>query len=381
MILCMFSSAMLLIVLAGNAVLAFIGWELAGVSSYLLIAYAYTRNTATLNASHAFITNRIGDAGFILATACCFIWLGDTEWNHLLKNDSGLTSTQIGLIAGGFLLAAMAKSALLPFSAWISRALEGPTPSSAIFYGSLMVHAGIFLVLRLEPLFQQDQALLPILTAIGLLTFVYGFFTTLVQTDVKSSLIFSVIANVGLMLVLCGLNQFDVAAVYMLLHASYRAYQFLHAPAHMHMMSRPTRPASQLMQRWKPLYTASLQRFWLDHLTDWLVVRPTRELARDARHFEEKVVTRIIGLPAQLTAIAALNQNTIGKGQGMAGKLMQWLASILGWFEERLVLGGSGEALTKTIQHLGRYVMQIELLLSQPKYLLVLIIITFVIIL
>jgi NADH:ubiquinone oxidoreductase subunit 5 (subunit L)/multisubunit Na+/H+ antiporter MnhA subunit len=385
MIMCLFNAAMLLIMLAGNAALTFIGWELAGVSSYLLIAFAFNRDTATRNANYAFITNRIGDAGFILSIAMSFIWLGGVEWSDILRPDNGLSSLHIGLIAAGFLLAAMAKSALFPFSSWITRALEGPTPSSAIFYGSIMVHAGIYLVIRLEPLFLQDAALLPLLAIIGLLTAVYGFFSGLVQTDVKSSLMFSVISQLGLMLLLCGLGLFDLAAIYLVLHSIWRAYQFLHAPAHMHLMGRPTRPASPLIQRWNWLYTASLQRFWLDQLSHWLVTRPVQGLSRDARSFDEQVVHRIVGLPAQATDLGSLEQteahNRVGKGRGMAGKTMQGLASILCWFEEHLVLKGGGEGLSRLIQHLGGYVVDIEQLLNQPRYLLLLILITFVIIL
>jgi NADH:ubiquinone oxidoreductase subunit 5 (subunit L)/multisubunit Na+/H+ antiporter MnhA subunit len=296
-----------------------------------------------------------------------------------------MSSLHIGLIAGSFLIAAMAKSALFPFSSWISKALEGPTPSSAVFYGSLMAHAGIYLVLRLEPLFLQDAALLPLLAMIGLLTTFYGFFSGLVQTDVKSSLMLSVVSQLGLMLFLCGIGLFDLAAVYLVLHSIWRAYQFLHAPAHMHLMSRPTRPVNRFIQARQWLYTASLQRFWLDQVTHWLLIKPIQELSRDARNFDERVVHRLVGLPAQATDIASLEQveahNRVGKGQGMAGKIMEWLASVLGWFEEHLVLKGGGEGLTRLIQHLGSYVVAIEQLLNQPRYLLILIITTFVIIL
>lgn len=385
MIMGLFSSGMLLIVMAGNAVLTFIGWELAGVSSYLLIAYAFDRPNATANANQAFITNRIGDAGFIIAIAFSFIWLGGVEWTDILEGKMGVTRLHIGLIAGGFLLAAMAKSALVPFSSWIAKALEGPTPSSAIFYGSLMVHAGIYLIIRLEPLIMQDTALLPLLLFIGVITAIYGFFTGLVQTDVKSSLMFSVTFQAGLMLVLCGMALFHIATIYLVLHAIWRAYQFLLAPSHMHLISQPTREISPSIKRWQLLYTASLQRFWLDHLARWLLVNPVKNLSRDMRSFEDKVVTRIVGLPAQASTVSSLGhmepEDRVGKGRGLAGGLMQWLASGLSWFEEHLVLKSSDESLLRLIQHLGQYVVKIDELLSQPRYLLILIIASFVVIL
>ena len=385
MIMSLFNGAMLLIMLAGNAVLAFIGWELAGVSSFLLIAYAFNRDNATANATQAFVTNRIGDAGFTMSIALCFIWFGSVEWSDILNTQSGLSSLHIGMIAGGFIIAALIKSALVPFSPWIVRALEGPTPSSAIFYGSLMVHAGIYLLIRLEPLLMQDQALLPLLAFVGLLTLFYGFFSGLVQTDVKSALMFSVISQTGLMVFLIGIQQFTLATVYMVLHAIWRAYQFLNAPSHMHQMTRPTRPVSPVIQHWRWLYTASIKRFWLDPLVSWLIVNPLKQLSRDARHFDDTVVTRIVGLPAQASEVKssdqAENQKHVGFGRGMAGKLMQHLASAMAWFEEHLVLKSAGSGLLGMIQHLGRYVLHIEGLLSQPRYLIILIIATFVVIL
>ncbi|MCW8955488.1 MAG: proton-conducting transporter membrane subunit [Gammaproteobacteria bacterium] len=385
MIMSLFNGAMLLIMLAGNAVLTFIGWELAGISSYLLIGYAFNRSQATANATQAFVTNRIGDAGFTMSIALSFIWFGSVEWSDILNSQSGLSSLHIGMIAGGFILAALIKSALVPFSPWISRALEGPTPSSAIFYGSLMVHAGIYLLIRLEPLLMQDQALLPILAFLGLLTLLYGFFSGLIQTDVKSALMFSVISQVGLMVFLIGIKQFTLATIYMVLHAIWRAYQFLNAPSQMHQMTRPTRPVNSLIQRWRWLYIASIKRFWLDSLANWLIVKPLKQLSRDARHFDDTVVTRIVGLPAQASEVKssdlAENQNHVGFGRGIAGKLMQHLASALAWFEEHLVLKSAGAGLLGIIQHLGHYVLHIEALLSQPRYLIILIIATFVVIL
>ncbi|MCK5359078.1 MAG: hypothetical protein KAJ95_00545, partial [Gammaproteobacteria bacterium] len=196
MILLLFTSAMQLIVLAGNSVLAFVGWELAGISSYLLIAYAWDRPVATSNATAAFITNRIGDTGFIAGIVLSVLWLGGSEWS-MLNNTADLENLQIDLIVGCFLLAALAKSAQLPFSGWITRALEGPTPSSAIFYGSLMVHSGVYLLLRLEPLLSQAPPMMTLIAVLGLMTALYGWITGFVQTDIKTSLMLSTISQAG----------------------------------------------------------------------------------------------------------------------------------------------------------------------------------------
>jgi NADH:ubiquinone oxidoreductase subunit 5 (subunit L)/multisubunit Na+/H+ antiporter MnhA subunit len=394
LILLIFISAMQLIVLAGSSVLAFVGWEMAGLSSYLLIGYAWDRPVATANATTAFITNRIGDAGFILGITLSIIWLGGSEWS-MLENTGELENLQIDLIVGCFLIAALAKSAQLPFSAWIARALEGPTPSSAIFYGSLMVHAGVYLLLRLEPLLSQAQPMMVLIAVLGLLTALYGWLAGLVQTDIKSSLMFSTTSQVGLMLLWIGMGWFDLAAWHLVLHAMWRAYQFLSAPAMMHMVSRSARPVPAWLARLRWLHTAALQRFWLDSLANWLLVRPTISLARDIQDFDDQVVSRAVGLPNQASAISSLQHgearkqgtsgssmtSDVGQAPGVLGHIMESLASALYWFEDRLVLKGGGEGLMTVIDRLGVYANHIERLLSQPRYLLLLIMATFIVIL
>jgi len=143
------------------------------------------------------------------------------------------------------------------------------------------------------------------------------------------------------------------------------------------------------------LYNAALQRFWLDPLADWLLVRPTRYLARDVQNLDEQVVSRAIGLPAQASELSALGgcgvsgkgayvnlaEGDIVGGRGILGGILEWAASVLHWFEEHLVLRGGGEGLVRAIQRIGAFAMQIEELLSQPRYLLLLIMATFAVIL
>jgi NADH:ubiquinone oxidoreductase subunit 5 (subunit L)/multisubunit Na+/H+ antiporter MnhA subunit len=372
-ILCLFAGAMLLIVLAGNAVLAFIGWEVAGLASYLLIAYAHDRPTATANATRAFVTNRFGDAGFIVAIAMSIFWLHALDWPGMERAAEHLGSLAAGVVGGGFVLAALAKSAQMPFAAWIGRALEGPTPSSAVFYGSLMVHAGVFLILRIEPVVSRSPALMLVLVVLGLLTAIYGLVVGLVQTDVKSALIFSTQAQVGLMFAECGLGLFDLAAWHMALHASWRAWQFLSAPAYMHMADGAARPVPRWLGRSRRVYTAALQRFWLDPVADALLVRTTQRLGRDVQTFDEQMVDRVIG--------RAGAPRDFLHAHGIFGRALERLAEALHWFEVRLVLSSGGEGLTRGLRHLGAYLILADRLLGQPRYLLLLIVITFIVIL
>jgi NADH:ubiquinone oxidoreductase subunit 5 (subunit L)/multisubunit Na+/H+ antiporter MnhA subunit len=391
MMLSVFTAAMLVISFAGNAVFMFIAWELAGLSSYLLIAYSWQRDVATNNANRAFVTNRIGDAGFIIGITFSFFWLGTVEWEAM---STIITSKiHVGIIMFGFMVAAFAKSAQFPFSAWISRALEGPTPSSAVFYGSLMVHAGVYLLLRLEPLLVQVPSLMLFITIIGAITAFYAYVVGLVQTDVKSSFMFSTLSQVGLMMIWIGLGWFKLALFHLVLHAIWRAYQFLHAPSFLQQVERPARPLPKWLAQNTWLYTAALQRFWLDGISDSLLTKPTRALANEVQIFDERVIDRVTGMPSQANMLSTLSgweahqkgkqtpYNQIGQGTGLFGSSLQWLARNFQRVEEGLILKGSGEGLMKAMNFFGKYFELIDDLLSQPRYLLVLIMATFVVVL
>ena len=236
--------------------------------------------------------------------------------------------------------------------------------------------------------------MMTLIAVLGLLTALYGWISGFVQTDIKTSLMLSTVSQAGLMLLWIGLGWFELAAWHLVLHAIWRAYQFLNAPSMMHMVSRAARPVPAWLSRQRWLHTAALQRFWLDPLANWLLVRPTIELSRDVQDFDDEVVSRVVGLPAQARAISSVqyweaskqdksasDANNIGQAPGMLGHIMESTASMLYWFEDRLVLKGGGEGLLGLISRLGFYANHIEHLLSQPRYLLLLIMATFIVIL
>lgn len=381
-ILSLFGAAMNLLALGGNAVLTFVGWEIAGVCSYLLIAYAYDRDTASHNATRAFLTNRVGDAGFVLGIALSFVWLGGIDWSTILGNAERLTPVQASVLAGCFLLVAAAKSAQGPFAPWIARALEGPTPSSAFSYGAVMVHAGVFLLLRLEPLFDQSPAAMALLLALGLCTALYGFLCGLVQTDVKSALVFSVTGQVGLMFLACGLGWWTLATWHLCAHALLRGYQFLSAPSLMHQtLGRRTRPVAPVLAGQRALYAAAVQRFWLEPFLDWLLVKPVQNLSRDLEAFDERVVNRLVGLPSPaVRALSSLAQweeqrlgalqraENVGSAPGLFGRLTQAVAALLHVFEERWILHGVSHGWIGPGRRLGRQLNRLDQRLAQPRY-------------
>ena len=392
LVLNMFTAAMLLIVLSGNAITAFLGWELAGLSSYLLIAYAYERPTAIKNATRVFITNRVGDAGFILALVLVFYWVNGNDWNSMNSELIVLNASQRFFVLSGFILAALVKSALFPFCSWITRALEGPTPSSAIFYGSLMVHAGIFLLLRIAPVIDTSSAMQIILITLGILTIVYGWLVGLVQTDLKTALIFSALTQTGLMLFCIGLGWYTLATIHLAAHASWRAYQMLSSPAYLTLINRKARPVSRWMQSQPYLFNAALHRMWLDNIIDWLAVKPTSLFAQDLNHFDERIVNRMVGLPGQIDSISSLTDYEERKrglvnpevsmiaGRGLFGTLMEKIANGLYWFEESLVLKGSGDGLINVLQIVGAYLIRIDYLFSRPRYLWLIILLTLLVV-
>jgi NADH:ubiquinone oxidoreductase subunit 5 (subunit L)/multisubunit Na+/H+ antiporter MnhA subunit len=369
-----FLSGMLLIVTAGNAALAFVGWEFAGLSSWLLIGYAYERPVATGNALFAFVANRIGDAGFIVAIALAFLWLGTLEWGAL---DGSLTTLQARLLALAFVIPAAVKSAQLPFTPWITRALEGPTPSSAIFYGSVMVHAGVFLLLRLEPLLVRAPDVMALLLLLGLVTALASHLAGLVQTDVKTALIHATVTQVGLMFVAIGLGWFELAAWHLGLHAAWRAYQFLLAPSYMHLVEAAPRPVPDWLARRRGLYAAATQRWWLEQVAAGTLVRPLKAAARDARAFDDEVLSRMVGMPEDMPRSAGSDE--VIRGHGLAGRLLLWAAELLQRFESRLILRGGGEP--RALRRLAAYLRMAEALLEQPRYLLLLVLATFAVIL
>ncbi|WP_064040701.1 proton-conducting transporter membrane subunit [Methylomonas koyamae] len=391
-ILSLFAAAMLLLVLAGNAIFTFVGWEVAGVCSYLLIAYAYDRPVAAHNATRAFVTNRVGDGGFLLGIGLMLAWLETADWQSLNAGAADLDRGDATLLALSFAVAAFAKSAQIPFMPWLARAMEGPTPSSAIFYGGAMVHAGVFLAIQLRPLFEQAPAAMALLAAIGAMTAVYGYWVGLSQTDIKSSQIFAASVQLGLMFVECGCGWWTLAAWHLAAHAVVRCYLFLTAPSILHSThGRPIAPVSATLADCRWAFVASLQRGWLEPAVDWLLVKPVLQLAKDARYIEERILDPLMGSPAPairaMSTLAQREEQKMGanlssaedrfaQGSGLAGKLAQWTAALLNWFEYHFILRGIGRDSIQVGRRLGRAANRFEHLLLRARYLALFVLIT-----
>ncbi|MCZ2356191.1 MAG: hypothetical protein LC115_05795 [Bacteroidia bacterium] len=226
-----------LTVLAGNFETFFIGWEVLGISSFLLIAFYRDRYLPVKNAVKVFSIYRIGDLGLLAA-----MWASHHFWHesitffkmssHVLVHKNLSVDSGIGIFIGlSLLVAALAKSAQVPFSSWLPRAMEGPTPSSAIFYGSLSVHLGVFLLLRTYPFWEGQIAVRVAIGLMGLLTAIVSSLIARVQSSIKPKIAYASITQIGIMFIEVALGWHTLALLHFAGNAFLRTYQLLVSPS------------------------------------------------------------------------------------------------------------------------------------------------------
>lgn len=227
----LFVFAMLILVLGDNFIMLFVGWESVGLCSYLLIGHFYERSSAAAAGTKAFVMNRVGDAGFLAGIFLIVQNFGTVKYTEVFANLSQIdemTATGIGIC---LLAGAIGKSAQFPLGTWLARAMEGPTPSSALIHAATMVTAGIYLIVRCHELYDMAPIALATVTIIGALTAVYGTLTGLTNTDIKGILASSTVTQLGLMFVACGLGAYPVAVFHLVAHAFLKTFLFLTAPS------------------------------------------------------------------------------------------------------------------------------------------------------
>ncbi len=232
-----FYSGYNIIIFAGNIETLFIGWEILGISSFLLIAFYRDRYLPVKNAVKVFSIYRIGDVGIILAMwlshhlwheNITFLKLNNVELVHHHLADNSLVGLAIAIM---IFISASAKSAQLPFSSWLPRAMEGPTPSSAVFYGSLSVHIGAFLLMRTYPFWEYQTIFKIILVISGALTAIIATFISRVQSSIKSQIAYSSIAQIGLIFIEIAFGLEVIALIHISGNAFLRTYQLLISPS------------------------------------------------------------------------------------------------------------------------------------------------------
>jgi NAD(P)H-quinone oxidoreductase subunit 5 len=291
-LLAMFVTGMMLVALAGNVEVLFIGWEFVGLSSALLVGFFHGRPAPVSNALRVLSVYRISDAAMLTAAVLLRHTAGTDSLSLLFGgirpgSADGLTGTSATIIAMLLIVAVAGKSALLPFSGWLPRAMEGPTPSSAVYYGSLSIHAGCFLLLRAAPLLEHAHVARILVGGLGAATAIFAALATRVQSDVKSSLAYAALTQVGIIVVEIAVGLYTIAFIHLAGHACFRLLQFLSAPNVLHDLhgmedaigSRPSRTSSYLEalipKRVRVLlYLVALERGFLDSILDRVVVEP-----------------------------------------------------------------------------------------------------------
>jgi NADH-quinone oxidoreductase subunit L len=233
----LFVFSMLVLVLGDSLLLTFLGWEGVGVCSYLLISFWFERNSAAVAGKKAFVANRVGDWGFLVAMFLTFFALGSLTYSGeegILERAGDLPeSTALG-IALLLFVGAAGKSAQLPLYVWLPDAMEGPTPVSALIHAATMVTAGVYLMVRVAPILEQADTALTVIAIIGAATALFAATCAVAQKDIKRVLAYSTISQLGYMFLAVGVGAYVAAIFHMVTHAFFKALLFLGAGSVIH---------------------------------------------------------------------------------------------------------------------------------------------------
>jgi len=300
----LFTFGALLVFMADSLDVLLGGWEIVGITSVLLIGFFQYRPDPVRNALRVFATYRVADLFMLMGVFLAHHWFKTASWNGMfsgewpghVNNLSGLAATVVAVL---LVFAASGKSAQGPFCGWLARAMEGPTPSSAIFYGAISVHAGAYLLLRIEPLLHSSAIATGLVIFIGSTTAVLGTLVHRTCADAKTSLAYAAQTQLGLIFVEIGLGWTTFAIVHLVSHAVLRTLQFLRSPSMLRDYNRVHSAAGgridptgehyesllpKKVQMW--LYRVALGRGFYDPIVDRFIVAPVVGLARLLGLFE-----------------------------------------------------------------------------------------------
>jgi NADH:ubiquinone oxidoreductase subunit 5 (subunit L)/multisubunit Na+/H+ antiporter MnhA subunit len=305
---------------AGNFETLFFGWEILGISSFLLIAFYRERYLPVRNALRVFSIYRIGDIGLLMA-----MWASHTLWHtnisFLKLNNYNLVHHQLqghsnlGIFIGLMLLfAAAAKSAQFPFSSWLPRAMEGPTPSSAIFYGSLSVHFGVFLLLRTFQFWENQMIVRILIGVVGVVSFLLAYSCSRAQSGIKGKIAYASIAQIGIIFTEVAFGFLYLALVHIVLNALFRTFQLLTSPSavnykireqffyHSKVKVKPLFISEQLYYTWINL---SINEFYLDQLLNQWIFTPIKRFGQIMKIVNRKNIIWIV-FPLVLLAVGTV---------------------------------------------------------------------------
>src|SRR5215212_5137906 len=264
----LFMFMMLLLVLGANYIVMFVGWEGVGLCSYLLIGFYYDKNFAADAGKKAFITNRIGDFGFILGIFLIFNTFGSADYGKVFALASAGGHAAYGTIATAICLllfvGACGKSAQVPLYVWLPDAMAGPTPVSALIHAATMVTAGVYMVVRSNVLFRLAPEAMTVVAVVGALTAFFAATIGVAQTDIKKVLAYSTVSQLGYMFLACGVGAFVAAIFHVMTHAFFKALLFLGSGSVIHGMhhEQDMRRMGGL-KKYMPITFATMAAGWL----------------------------------------------------------------------------------------------------------------------
>ena len=243
----LFTFSMLFLISSNNLIQMFVGWELISFCSFLLISFYYKKTLATYNANKAFIINRIGDIAFILGILTSFMLFKTVNFDNMFIQISSFTETSfdflgysfnlLNLICFLFFIAAITKSGQLFFHVWLQDAMEAPTPVSALLHAATMVTAGVFLLVKLAPLYNTSQFILDIILIFSAISIFISALIACTQTDIKKIIAYSTVSQLGYMFLAIALKSYNGAIYHLFSHAFFKALLFLCAGVVIHALN------------------------------------------------------------------------------------------------------------------------------------------------
>ncbi|MDQ3640690.1 MAG: NADH-quinone oxidoreductase subunit L [Actinomycetota bacterium] len=260
----LFAFAMLMLVLSDSFLLTFLGWEGVGACSYFLISFWFERPSAATAGKKAFVVNRIGDFGFMLAMFLIFATFGSLNYVPVLEEAGTLAKGTASAIALLLFVGAVGKSAQLPLYVWLPDAMEGPTPVSALIHAATMVTAGVFLMVRVNPILDMAPGVLTIIATIGCLTAFFAATIACAQNDIKKVLAYSTVSQLGYMFLAVGSGAYIAAIFHMVTHAFFKALLFLGAGSVIHgMHDEQDMKRMGALRKWMPITSGTFIVGWL----------------------------------------------------------------------------------------------------------------------
>ena len=260
----LFAFSMLVLILSDNFLFTFLGWEGVGACSYLLISFWFEREAAATAGKKAFVVNRVGDFGFMVAMFLLFGAFGSLSYHEVFEGVEDASHATVTAVALLLFLGACGKSAQLPLFVWLPDAMEGPTPVSALIHAATMVTAGVYLMARVSPILVEAETALTVIAVVGAATALVAAVIACAQDDIKRVLAYSTISQLGYMFLAVGSGAYVAAIFHMVTHAFFKALLFLGAGSVMHGMNDELDMKRMgALRRWMPVTGATFIVAWL----------------------------------------------------------------------------------------------------------------------